>query len=397
MSLQSNDRAVSALFRVFGGAEPEVTGDAVEISSERGMHLGEYRVLSVLVPVSLFLCLGDWLAGLLGMAGWGLALPLGFLALNVMPFLVGARSREWQWRFTLAAFLVWAVIHRRADGLVGVLAYLWIGVGCLNVGAWLVLGWQATMRWSGRIGIAWRFVIFLGVHGLALVLGWQFGWGWALAAGALIAAVWCRITFDPGSQGFGTVYRKVEGKEILITIDDGPDPHDTPLLLDLLDRHGVKAVFFLIGEKVRAYPELAREVVHRGHAIGNHTMTHPQASFWAAGPWRTRREIIGCQAILREVTGVTAELFRAPCGHRNLFTHPIAEELGLEVMAWNRRGYDAVEKDASKVLARILPKLTAGDIVLLHEATPIAVEVLSGVLDRVAELKLVVANPSTIR
>ena len=49
-------------------------------------------------------------------------------------------------------------------------------------------------------------------------------------------------------------------------------------------------------------------------------------------------------------------------------------------MAWNRRGFDAVEKDAGKVLARILPDLSPGDIVLLHEATPIAAEVLEGVL-----------------
>jgi peptidoglycan/xylan/chitin deacetylase (PgdA/CDA1 family) len=56
--------------------------------------------------------------------------------------------------------------------------------------------------------------------------------------------------------------------------------------------------------------------------------------------------------------------------------------LGLEVVAWSRRGFDAVEKDAQKVLARILPNLGPGDIVLLHESTPIAREVLAGVLDK---------------
>ena len=138
----------------------------------------------------------------------------------------------------------------------------------------------------------------------------------------------------------------------------------------------------MIGEKVRAHPELAREVIRRGHEIGNHTLTHPQASFWCAGPWRTRREIAGCQQIIEEITGIKPRWFRAPVGHRNLFTHPVATDLGLRVMAWNRRGFDAVEKDAEKVLARILPDLSPGDIVLLHEATPIAAEVLRGVLEK---------------
>jgi hypothetical protein len=64
-----------------------------------------------------------------------------------------------------------------------------------------------------------------------------------------------------------------------------------------------------------------------------------------------------------------------------LFTHPVAGALGLRVMAWNRRGYDAVGKDADRVLARILP-VAAGDIVLVNEATPIAAAVLGGVLER---------------
>ncbi|MEI7927550.1 MAG: polysaccharide deacetylase family protein, partial [Verrucomicrobiales bacterium] len=168
---------------------------------------------------------------------------------------------------------------------------------------------------------------------------------------------------------------------ILITIDDGPDPRDTPALLDLLDEYGVKAVFFVIGEKVRAYPELAREIVKRGHELGNHTLTHPQATFWCASPWRTRCEIVGCNQAIEEVTGVRPTWFRAPVGHRNFFTHPITAALGLEIMAWTRRGYDAVSTDTPKVLSQLLEGNRPGDIFLIHESTPIALEVLKGVLD----------------
>ena len=183
----------------------------------------------------------------------------------------------------------------------------------------------------------------------------------------------------------------------LITIDDGPDPHDTPLLLDLLDKYQTKAIFFMIGEKVRAYPELAREVIRRGHEIGNHTLTHPHSTLWSAGPGRTRREIEGCQKVIEEVTGVSPRWYRAPVGHRNLFTHPVVHDLGMNIMAWNRRGYDAVERNPEVVLKRILPHLTVGDIVLLHEGTPIAETVVTAVLEAGKEAAAVCARPAQKR
>jgi peptidoglycan/xylan/chitin deacetylase (PgdA/CDA1 family) len=128
---------------------------------------------------------------------------------------------------------------------------------------------------------------------------------------------------------------------------------------------------------------LAREIVRRGHELGNHTLTHPQATFWCAGPGRTRREIEGGSRAIEEATGVKPRWFRAPVGHRNLFTHPIADELGLEVVAWRRRGFDAVETDVAKIVGRILKDVRPGDIVLVHESTPVAAEVLHRVLEEV--------------
>jgi peptidoglycan/xylan/chitin deacetylase (PgdA/CDA1 family) len=225
-----------------------------------------------------------------------------------------------------------------------------------------------------------RVALLVLVHGLALLAGWLWGWWWAVAAGAAIAAGFCGCVLNPSSQWLGPVRRRNDTNDILVTIDDGPDPRDTPRLLDLLDRYEVKAVFFMIGEKVEKHPELAREVLRRGHEIGNHTMAHPQRTFWCAGPWRTRREIEQCQQAIARVTGVQPRRLRAPVGHRNFFTHPVAHELGLEVVGWTRRGFDAVETDVPKILRRILNNLAPGDIVLIHEGTPVACEVLEAVL-----------------
>ncbi len=384
---RDSNRAVSALFRVFGGAGEPVVADAHERADCRAMHGGECLAFAILVPLTILTALGEWLTASLGLAAGGLlAVPLAFMVLQLLPFVFGAKSPELQWRLWLAGCVTWAIFRREAGGFVGVASYTWIALAVITMAATLVLGWQASMRWSGKPGMVWRMFLIVSLHAAALGMGFKWGWPWALAGGAAIAASFCWGVLNPYCQWLGPVRCKTDDGEILITIDDGPDPHDTPALLDLLDRYHVKAIFFMIGEKVRAHPDLAREVIRRGHEIGNHTLTHPQASFWSAGPWRTLREIAGCQQVIEEATGVRPRWFRAPVGHRNLFTHPVASALGLEVMAWNRRGFDAVEKDAGKVLARISPHLTNGDIVLLHEATPIAAEVLGKVLEKVSRL-----------
>ncbi len=375
MKPAADNRAVSALFRLIGGR-----GDAgiseTQVSSARvGMHRGEFRFLALLVPLTAYVAVGEWLAAVWGgVPGWMSAVPATFLLLNLLPWALGATGEKWQWRLWLGLLVCWGgFVGRHGGGIAQWLAYGWLVLAGLNAGAWFLL----TLRSCNVL----RAALLVALHLAALWVGYMWGWGFAVGMGALIAGAYCWAVLRPACQWLGPVRTQAEGREILITIDDGPDPRDTPLLLDLLDLHGTKAIFFMIGRKVAEHPELAREVLRRGHQIGNHTMNHPQGSFWCAGPWRTRREIAACQETIREATGFTPRWFRAPVGHRNWFTHPIAEEFGLEVMAWNRRGYDAVEKDPRRVLERILPDLAERDIVLVHEGTEIATEVLSGVLE----------------
>lgn len=351
------------------------------------MHRGERWFLAVLVPLTLAVAIGEGLVRLMGLA-WGcaLVLPATFLAMNVLPFVVGGTSPVAQWRRWLVVFIAWAVWRYGTGGLTGAVAWIWLGVFGLNVLAWLAIGWRRSMSWAGPTGIAWRWVWLIGLHVVAGVVVFLAGWMWALVAGALLAAGVCWTILRPSSQVLGPVRTRTDGRRILITIDDGPDPRDTPVLLDLLDAFQTKAVFFVIGEKVRRHPELAREIVRRGHELGNHTLTHPHPTFWCAGPKRTRREIEGGSRAIEEATGVKPRWFRAPVGHRNWFTHPIANELGMEVVAWRRRGFDAVETDVEKILRRVLNGCESGDIVLLHEATPVAEKVLRGVLEGVGKI-----------
>jgi peptidoglycan/xylan/chitin deacetylase (PgdA/CDA1 family) len=353
------------------------------------MNCHEFRVLTALVPLTVLVAIGEPLVRWLGLvAGVLLVLPLGFLTLSLLPFLFIAKSPSMQWRLWFASCIGWAIFRSDAGGVVGLLAYLWIAVAVISLAAVMVLASQSSMRWSGKPGVAWRMFLLVGVHLAAVGIGIKFGWPWAILCGAAIAAFFFWAVLNPYSQILGPVYLTTDFEDVLVTIDDGPDPHDTPILLDLLDHYQTKAIFFMIGEKVRAHPEIAREVIRRGHEIGNHTLTHPHAGFWCAGPSRTRREIAEGQKVIGEITGKMPRWFRAPVGHRNFFTHPVATELGMHVMAWNRRGFDAVKTDTAKILARILPDLSPGDIVLLHESTPVAADVLRGVLEHLSRLRL---------
>lgn len=375
---------MSALFRAFGGADASTRGEVRIRTAGSGMHEAERRVLAVWMPLSVWVAVADGLAPRCGPVwGWLLALPGTMMALHLLPFILAAGRPAWQWRLWLSAGLLWAWWHREAGGIAGVFSWIWMAAATLNLIACLWFAFLHTMRWPGVPGIAWRMLLLLTAHAAVVAAGFRWGWPWAVIAGSAIAA-WCALAiFRPGGQWLGPVRRNTGGNTPLLTIDDGPDPDDTPALLDLLDHAGVKAVFFMIGEKVATHPELAREVVRRGHEIGNHTMTHPQASFWCAGPWHTWREISRCQEIIEQATGVRPRWFRAPVGHRNLFTHPACGALGLEVVAWSRRGYDAVERDPATVLRRIGTCFAPGEIILIHEASPIARQVLQGVLDRI--------------
>lgn len=377
------NRAATPFFQVFGGIRKEPAGDAVVMARGTGQHRGERRVLALVVPLVTGAAVFDglWRLGGPGLA-WGGVLPGAFLLLHVLAFLLGGRRphRQWRrWELLLTGWAVWQMLAPAASGT-GWAVVLWLAVLACNAAALLCQLWQALMILPGFCSTRFRWILALLVQVPTIVIGWQHGWQWAVASQAVLAGLWGCGTFLPNSRLFGPVFRRVEGEDALLSIDDGPDPVDTPALLDLLDQHGKKAVFFVIGDKVRRYPELAREIVRRGHQIGNHTMTHPAGTMWCAGSVRTRREIAECSRAIEEVTGVKPRWFRAPAGHRNWFTHPVLREQGLELVGWRKRAFDAVRRDVPWIVKRLTTEVRDGDIILLHEATPIAYKVTEGVL-----------------
>src|SRR5277367_6162571 len=119
---------------------------------------------------------------------------------------------------------------------------------------------------------------------------WTLGLPLVAAAGLGMSAY---ASVNARSQLFGPTIRHTNHpRKLAITFDDGPNPAITPQLLDLLARHNAKATFFLIGKFVAECPALAKEIVNRGHVVGNHTETHPALAI--CGPTETRDELRRC-------------------------------------------------------------------------------------------------------
>lgn len=171
----------------------------------------------------------------------------------------------------------------------------------------------------------------------------------------------------PTGQWYGSTFIGLTrgSKQIALTYDDGPnDPH-TLKLLEVLARHDVRATFFLIGRYVQRRPDLAHEVVHAGHAIGNHTFTHPHLVISAAV--ETRNQLEECQRAVQEVTGEVPRLFRPPFGGRRPSTLKIARSLGLEPVMWNVTGWDWKKLPADTIVENCVRQMRGGDVVLLHD------------------------------
>jgi peptidoglycan/xylan/chitin deacetylase (PgdA/CDA1 family) len=160
-----------------------------------------------------------------------------------------------------------------------------------------------------------------------------------VAAGAA-AGVFASGAAAAESQLFGATFFGTPGKsrQLALTYDDGPnDPH-TGKLLDVLDRHGVKATFFLIGRYVEQRPEIAREVARRGHVVGNHTFTHPNLIF--TSKTALERELRQTEEALAQAVGEHSRLFRPPFGARRPATLRLTRARGLETIMWSVKCWD---------------------------------------------------------
>ena len=168
-------------------------------------------------------------------------------------------------------------------------------------------------------------------------------------------------------------------RQIALTFDDGPHPSQTQRILDILDRYGVKATFFMIGLNVENYPDAAKLVVERGHEIGNHTYSHSHLNRLGAGMLTS--ELDKCAHVLENVCHYHTHLFRPPEGYLSDGVFQCAEQGEYSLILWSIDTRDWEIKDAQRIAETVLNNVKAGDIILMHDyvaksKTPEALEIL---------------------
>jgi peptidoglycan/xylan/chitin deacetylase (PgdA/CDA1 family) len=196
-------------------------------------------------------------------------------------------------------------------------------------------------------------------------------------AGTVLGAAWAAgfayyHAQVPTSQLYGRTICRAPGagKLIALTYDDGPNPRHTADLIRLLDRHQARASFFLIGRWASREPGLVRELVEAGHAIGNHTHTHPTMPLRGAA--RIRDELRRCRDAV-EGAGVSfaeiggAAMMRPPYGRRRPGTLRTMRGEGYVPVTWSITGWDWRRRITAERIARHCAKASEGDVILLHD------------------------------
>jgi peptidoglycan/xylan/chitin deacetylase (PgdA/CDA1 family) len=155
---------------------------------------------------------------------------------------------------------------------------------------------------------------------------------------------------------------------VYLTFDDGPSA-ETPLVLDILHREGIKASFFVLGKMAEEHPEMIKQVVEDGHTIGNHTYNHVYKQlyghideFW--------RQIQQTEMILYNIGGIKPELVRAPggtYGHFDAFYYYDMDEAGYTMMDWNMDSGDSSRRDvpAAEILDHVKKSTLKHEVILL--------------------------------
>ncbi|MCM3115283.1 polysaccharide deacetylase family protein [Neobacillus sp. MER 74] len=160
------------------------------------------------------------------------------------------------------------------------------------------------------------------------------------------------------------IVKRVHAPAIAITFDDGPNPEYTPQLLDLLKKYGVKASFFVVGSKVKAYPDIIKRMCQEGHTIGIHHYNH--ISSWILTPFHFKRQLQMTEQAIYRFTNKKVIFYRPPWGSFNLFSLFLSKR--FKVIMWSHIFGDwKAAKGKNGLLNQLLQATEAGSVLLLHD------------------------------
>ncbi|MFB5675532.1 polysaccharide deacetylase family protein [Paenibacillus terreus] len=190
-----------------------------------------------------------------------------------------------------------------------------------------------------------------------------------------------------------------EKKVVLLTFDDGPkDQAMVDSLLDTLDKHKAKAIFFVNGYRVKEHPELLKQIFERGHMIGNHSYDHIILKNEPIA--KVRKQVKDVQELVKDTIGTAPVFFRPPNGAGGDVGHQVAKEEDLLYMTWSNGSLDWTMKksDPNKkqaIIKNVMDQLHPGSNILMHEL-PWTVETLDELLTKLEQKGYSFVDPHSI-
>jgi peptidoglycan-N-acetylglucosamine deacetylase len=193
----------------------------------------------------------------------------------------------------------------------------------------------------------------------------------AIFAAGVAAAAWSApapAAHVPALAAALRLPRRLETDDaVALTFDDGPHPQGTPAVLEALARAGATATFFLVGEQVRREPALAREIVAAGHAVALHGERH-RCQLWLT-PRMLDDDLARVATTVHDATGRSPQVYRPPFGVFSVVGPALVRRRNWRMLLWSRWGRDWEGRaTAASIAARATRELTAGDVILLHDA-----------------------------
>lgn len=176
-----------------------------------------------------------------------------------------------------------------------------------------------------------------------------------------------------------------EDKKIYLTFDCGYENGYTPAILEALEKHNVKAAFFVVGNYLETSPDLVKRMVEEGHIVGNHTYHHPDMS-QISDPSSFQKEITSLEKKYQEITGLEMQKFyRPPQGKYSESNLKMAQELGYQTVFWSLAYVDWYvdqQPTQEEAYAKLLPRIHPGAVVLLHSTSKTNAEILDDLLTK---------------
>lgn len=158
----------------------------------------------------------------------------------------------------------------------------------------------------------------------------------------------------------------IASSKVLLTFDDGPDPNYTEKILEILKRHNIASIFFVIGHKISTCEVILLKAIKDGHLIGNHTFSHPN-NFALLPTKSIVKEIEEGKKALKNIDGTEYTLFRTPIGVTNPHVARAIKRTKVKTIGWTLRTFDTNQQDKDQWIAKIVSKTKKGSIILLHD------------------------------